>query len=451
MRDDNNQPDNMAVQEPPTSFLGVLSHLGPSMILSASVVGSGELIMTTTLGAQAGFVALWVIIVSCLAKVCVQLEFGKHAIGSGESTMEALNSLGGPAFGPVRWTIWAWFVAQVLIFVQYGGIVEGVGQALNIAIPQAPVWFWASVAGLTTAILLSVGRYRLIQNVSITLMTIFTLFTLICLGLLQATPYAISTANLTEGLRFHLPREALGAAVAAFGLTGVGASEIIAYPYWCLEKGYASYAGTRRSNDGWAHRARGWVRVMYWDALLSMVVYTVVTSAFYLLGAAVLHGRGEIPQGSEMVRTLSKIYTESAGPGAMLLFVVGAIVVLYSTLFAGSAAWTRMFSDAFAQAGWLDYANIQQRRRWVCGLAWFFPLTWTVLGLAFRTPVMMVVAGGVANAALLILVVYAAYVFRYRRLPAELRPSRFYDICLWTSFVAISAVGVLAILKLFQN
>ena len=64
--------------DPPNSLLGTLSRLGPSMILSASIVGSGELIMTTTLGAQAGFVALWVILISCLVKVCVQLEFGKH-------------------------------------------------------------------------------------------------------------------------------------------------------------------------------------------------------------------------------------------------------------------------------------------------------------------------------------------------------------------------------------
>ena len=41
------------IREPPRTALGVLSHLGPSMILSASIVGSGELIMTTTLGFDA--------------------------------------------------------------------------------------------------------------------------------------------------------------------------------------------------------------------------------------------------------------------------------------------------------------------------------------------------------------------------------------------------------------
>lgn len=440
------------IKAPPKTFVGTLSCLGPSMILSASIVGSGELIMTTTLGAQAGFVALWVILVSCLVKVCVQLEFGKHAISSGESTMTALEALRGPRVAGVRWSIWMWLLVQLVIFFQYGGIVTGVGQALNIAVPVVPVWAWACLAGLTTAVLISWGRYRLIQNVSIALMAMFTLFTVLCVWFLQATPYAISADQIVQGLQFRLPREVVGAAVAAFGLTGVGASEIIAYPYWCLEKGYAGFAGPRdqlaeKGAAEWGERARGWIRVMYWDAFLSMIVYTLVTCAFYVLGAAVLHGRGEIPEGPDMIRTLSKVYTESAGPGVMTLYVIGAIVVLFSTLFAGSAAWTRMFSDAFAQVGLLDYSNADQRRRWIRGLAWFFPLSWTVLGLTFKAPVAMVTAGGVANAGLLLLVVYAAYTFRYHRLPPELKPGWLYDLLLWTSFVSISAVGVLAVVS----
>jgi hypothetical protein len=49
--------DRSLVQDPPTGFRGMLRYLGPGFILSASIVGSGELIATTTLGAKAGFVA----------------------------------------------------------------------------------------------------------------------------------------------------------------------------------------------------------------------------------------------------------------------------------------------------------------------------------------------------------------------------------------------------------
>ena len=46
------------------------------MVLAASIVGSGELIATTTLGAQVGFAALWIILVSCPIKPVVQAELG---------------------------------------------------------------------------------------------------------------------------------------------------------------------------------------------------------------------------------------------------------------------------------------------------------------------------------------------------------------------------------------
>ena len=44
-----------AIQEPPATFRGRLKFLGPGMITSAAVVGSGELLTATTLGAT-GFV-----------------------------------------------------------------------------------------------------------------------------------------------------------------------------------------------------------------------------------------------------------------------------------------------------------------------------------------------------------------------------------------------------------
>ena len=54
------------IQEPPKTLSGIFRRLGPGFVLSAAVVGSGELIATTNLGARAGFITFWIIIVSCL-------------------------------------------------------------------------------------------------------------------------------------------------------------------------------------------------------------------------------------------------------------------------------------------------------------------------------------------------------------------------------------------------
>jgi manganese transport protein len=54
------RPEEVAA--PPVGLWRSLLRLGPGVVLAASIVGSGELIATTTLGAQVGYAALWIIL-----------------------------------------------------------------------------------------------------------------------------------------------------------------------------------------------------------------------------------------------------------------------------------------------------------------------------------------------------------------------------------------------------
>ena len=336
------------IREPPTNIWGSLRYLGPGFILSASIVGSGELIATTIVGAEAGFMLMWFIIFSCLVKVTVQIEFGKHAICSGESTMASLNSLPGPRLGKANWSIWLWLLLMVGKMFQLGGIVGGVVLALAEFFPELnPKENFLMFSLVTYLIAASVsllvfrGYYQLIEKASLVMIGLFTLFTIASLCALQTTEFAISINEFASGLVPSFPPEAVVLiAIGAFGITGVGGDEIMAYNYWLLEKGYASYAGPRNDSQEWEQRARGWIRIMYLDAMLAMVAYTLMTVMFYLLGAAILNRQGVVPESTELISTLGTMYTQSLGPWARSLFVVGAFVVLYSTLFAALAAWT---------------------------------------------------------------------------------------------------------------
>lgn len=437
------------IQDPPESFFGKLKFLGPGFILSASIVGSGELIATTTLGAEAGFITFWVILVSCAIKVAIQLEFGKHAIYSGETVMEAFNKLPGPRMGQAHWTIWTYLGLMAMKFLQVGGIVGGVALTMNIAFPGIEVPIWAFGIALLVSLLVFRGHYRFIEGMSLGLIGIFTLFTFACLFFLQFTPYAISLDQIASGLTFQLPAESIVVAIGAFGLTGVGGDEILFYNYWCLEKGYARYTGPREDTAEWENRAKGWIRLMYIDAVAAMILYTTMTAAFYLLGASVLHARGEIPEGYAMVETLSGMYTQTLGPWARTVFLAGAVVVLFSTLFSALASWIRIYGDAFGQIGLLDYRDEQQRTRVLAIQAWVIPLIWATLFVFIKLPVFMVLTGGIITSFILFMVVYVAIYFRYKRLPDALKPGTVYDSAFWVSVFSILAVGVYGILKLF--
>ena len=353
MQQDPYKRTNDGIKAAPTSFFGKLKYLGPGFVLSASVVGSGELISTTTLGAKAGFVTFWVILISCVVKVAIQLEFGKQAIRTGETVMTSLNRLGGPRFGKnkANWSLWTWLFLWLFKPLQLGGIIGGVAITLNMAFPGVSIYWFAVIVGIVVASMVFKGYYFFIEKVSIVLMLLFTVFTIVAVFMLQNTDFAFVLDDVLDGVRFKLPAVTVGFAIAAFGLTGVGGDEIVAYNYWCLEKGYARFTGPYEDSEEWRQRAKGWIKVMNLDAIFSMVVYTLVTAAFYLLGAAVLYQRGEIPAGFEMIETLSKMYTGAYGPWAKSFFLFGSFMVLFSTLFSALAARTRIFSDLLGQVG----------------------------------------------------------------------------------------------------
>jgi len=443
--------EERSVFKPPVKFRQRLKFLGPGFILSASVVGSGELISTTSLGAKAGFVTLWVILISCLVKIVLQLEFGRQSIVRGVSAMHLMNELPGPRFGKMRvsWGAWSWLVLWLFKPLQLGGIIGGVAIILHMSLPALSIPAWTIITALTVITVMLFGFYNVVEKISLVFMGLFTLFTLLALIMVQKTGFAVTWPDIAEGLSFKLPTGTVGFALAAFGLTGVGGDEILSYNYWCIEKGYARFTGPRSHAPEWAARARGWIRVMYLDAFLSMVVYTIVTAAFFLLGASILYQRGEVPEGYRMIETISRIYTDSVGPAAKNIFLLGSFMVLFSTLFAALAIRTRVFSDLFGVLRWIDFSDLRIRLRTIRILAVIFPVLWTIAFLLIRLPVLMVTIGGIATFLMLLIIVIAGIYFRFIDPLQVISPGRFYNIALVISCLSIAFIAIYGVVKLF--
>jgi Mn2+/Fe2+ NRAMP family transporter len=502
-------------QDPPQSPLGILRQLGPGLIVAGSIVGSGELIATTKTGAEAGFWLLWLILIGCVIKVFVQVEFGRYAISAGRTTLAAMDEVPGPRIrGRGNWLVWYWFLMFLASLGQLGGIVGGVGQAMAISMPltesgrafnhhldmqtrlqvreaelarlrqvnadrpelvgaasqltflegrvaqlqqevsrlgpAAPKAYdaqlWAAIIAVITAVILMLGRYGFIQWFSTALVATFTVVSIVNLIMLQKNPvWSVSMTELLQGMQFRLPPTenwnlALGTALATFGIIGVGASELVTYPYWCLEKGYARYTGPRTDKPAWAERAQGWLRVLRWDAWFSMVVYTFATLAFYLLGASILGRSGLNPKEADMVRTLSEMYVPVFGKIAQPVFLFGAFAVLYSTYFVANASHARTFSDALRVLH-LGAKSEQSHRRLITILSGLFPMLCLAFFVLYPNPVTLVLLSGVMQAMMLPMLAGAALYFRYRRIDPRLTPSRLWDAFLWVSAAGLLIAG----------
>lgn len=442
-----------AIADPPQTLWRALRQIGPGLILAGAIVGTGELIATTHLGAKVGFTLLWLVIVSCFIKVFVQVELGRYAISSGHTTMRSFKQLPGPGI-----LIGAWWCGMMLITqLQLGAMIGGVGQALHMAFPgvsnalgatSRPELPWSIVAVLITIFLLARGSYGVLESVVTWLVVLFTLVTVACVALLPSSGHPIDWAAVSGGFNFHLPREAIPVALAMFGITGVGAAELVAYPYWCIEKGYARRAGARDDSTAWAARAKGWLRVMRLDAWVSCALYTVATLAFYFLGASVLHagvGGGLPGNVGEMLKTLSKMYQPVLGQTAALLFIViGVIAVLYSTVLASTGANSRALVDFLYVNRWISFERFG-RVNWVRGFCIAFPIIDLALFYIIKNPVTMVIIGGFAQALTLPMIAIAAIYLRYRRTDPRLQPSRVWDVFLWLSLTGLSIAAYVGV------
>lgn len=316
--------------------------------------------------------------------------------------------------------------------------------------------YWSIAVAVLTIALLVVGRYGMLQTVSTVLVVGFTFVTIGNVVALQFNPvFSLSAAEIMSGLLPQLPsggiappglavwslKQPIATALATFGIIGVGATELVAYPYWCLEKGYGKFVGPKTADEAWTNRALGWIRVMKCDAFVSMLIYTAATLAFFFMGVAVMHRNGLDPEGMRMVSTLLEQYKPVFGASAQWIFLVGAIAVLYSTYLVANATFTRVYTDAFKVFGLMSRDNPKAHDKSIAILSVVLPLISLTVFCLGANPVKLVLLGGTMQAIMLPMLGFAAIYFRYRKTDAELRPTKLWDVMLIVSSIGLLIAG----------
>lgn len=437
-----------AVRPPPSGWVARIRHLGPSVVISGSVIGSGELVLTSSLGAEAGFTLLWWMLVACWSKSLVQAEFARYVVVTGDTYLGALNRLPGrlPVRGnPVSWTIWFTLLSFVPGVVGMGGILGGAGQALTLLFPALGSTAATVGLALLAAAILYSGSYLRLERLMLVLVAGFTLATLVSLAAMQFTPYRLTIGDLGDGMQFRFPAEYLVLALAVYGATGVNSAELSMYPYWCIEKGYPGFVGRDVSDPARLERARGWIRVLQMDVWMTLAVLTCATVPFYLLGAGVLHAGGQSPQGLDMVRVLSGMFTETLGGWSLWLFGGAAFCILFSSVVSGYGGTARLLPDYLVEFGWLGRDRLQARRAWIRAWGTLAPLAGCGFYLLALDPMALLLIGALAGTLLLPVQSGATIWLHKHRLDARLRPSAKARLALWLTFLFQLAMAALVV------
>lgn len=442
------------VREPPTTLGGRLKSLGPGIIVSGSIVGSGEILLTAGLGAVAGFTLLWWVLFSCWIKSLIQAEIARYVVTSGDTYLRALNRMpgrirlppraDGEERDPISWPIWLGLIGFVPGLLTSGGIIGGAGQALGLILePFLPNLGggWATImAGLLVMLLLWTGKYTRIERILIPMVMSFALATIVCALLMQGTEYRASFDDIVVGLQFDFPVEYIVLAIGMYGATGVASGEISAYTYWCVEKGYPNFVGGDREDPGWVDRAKGWIRVVQMDVWVTLVILTFATLAFYFLGAGVLHRMGLTPEGTETVEVLANMYTSTLGPWGYWLFIFAAFFILFSTSLSGLGAGSRSFPDLLVTLGFIRRRNLTLRQKWITGYVIVMPMVSAAIYFGYQAPIPLVIFGATFGAFMLPIQAFVTLYMQRTRMDPRVRPR------MWVTWAIGATFAVMAVL-----
>ena len=147
------QPDN-AIEDPPQGFRQTLKYLSPSVIISATIVGSGEIVLTASLGAAVGYTMMWWVLLSCWSKSVLQAELARYVVLSGDTYLRALNRAPGKLPGPrgkFSWPIAVGLLAWIPGVTGMGGLIGGAGQAIVLMFPEVNALVAIGVLAILTA------------------------------------------------------------------------------------------------------------------------------------------------------------------------------------------------------------------------------------------------------------------------------------------------------------
>ena len=427
------------MQTAPKTFLERIKFIGPSVIVTGSVVGSGSIVMTPLLGAAAGFLLLWWLLLSMWSKPIIQAEISRYIVVTKKTFLEAFADM--PGFKTTiqgkttSWLVWFMFIGVIPSIAGMGGLAGAVAEAGNTMFPLLSTEAWVAISCLLTWLLLYFGSYKSLERTLLIMVIFFSFMTLVIAIAMQSTEYQVNFDQISQGLSFSFPTEYLPLALAVFGFTGISYGEIMAYTYWCLEKGYADNTG----ND--IEETKHWIRTMQTDVWVTVFFITLGTLPFFFLGAGVLNNVPELQESLatssfwdvDVISSLQNMFSLVLGGWAKWLFIILAFFVLFSTLLSGTAAFTRTISDYLISMG-LVRERTDTRKKLIKLVAFVIPFLSGLFYFILPNPITLLLIAGIW-AAMGLPIVHIGALDLVNKLEPALQPKVITKVILWASLI----------------
>lgn len=320
--------------------------MGPGIVCSALVVGSGELILCSYAGAKAGGSLAWVIAPALFFKFWLQYEAARYQILTGETPFYQLKRIN---------PIWSWIFAVVglIAFIFPGNFVSS-GTTL----------YWLSGVGgyvVWTMICYALCLFILAFPLSSPSKMVEYMFWITSSAMLVMTilslAFVVKPSDLAEMVRgmftVSFPPELGAFWILSLMGRGIGGPHMttLSFNYHLRERGYGmnrhvgristlTKSGKETSTTGWwpdttpedVENYSRWMRIMlYGAAILGGGLTFAMVFMYMLIGSAVLRPLGLVPSGLKIALVQGELFAKIIGPIGYVLWLVLASVNLFDT------------------------------------------------------------------------------------------------------------------------
>ena len=307
----------------------MLARLGPGLLFAAITVGVSHLVMATRAGAGYGFAMVLVILFANATKYPAFMAATVYSSSTGQTLVEAYRRQGAWALALLG------MIMSLTMFVALAAIALLCAGLLNAALGTAWDTRWLAVLIIAgTAMLLAVGRYRLLEAAIKVLVVAFAIATLIATALVLPE---VNWSGLARPWPASLDMATLLFTASLIGWMPGPLDTAIFQSVWIR---------ARVRNQG----ALPPLEDARFDFNVGFACTVALSLCFMLLGAALLYGRDLrlAADATGFSLLLLSVYTDSLGEWSRPLIAFAAVAVIYSTLLTVVDAYPRSVASLLA-------------------------------------------------------------------------------------------------------
>lgn len=445
--------------------------LGPSFIILALGLGSGEVILWPYLVSNVGLGIAWGAILGITLQYFINMEIERYALVRGESVFVGLARTG-------RWTP-IWFIFSTFLGFGLPGIIAASAKVIATLFGIQSFQYIAIIMLIGIGLILSLGKtvYSLMERLTKTMLLIGVpaLFLLAIFLSSRADVGALFAGFIGRGDGFFLFPAGISFATffAAFAYSGAGGNLNLTQSIYVKEKGYGMGAYAQKiaglfrnvkekqrielsghtfalTEKNLTHFRTWWKLVSCEHALVFWGIGVVSMALLMLLAFSTTFGGIDTSQGIQFVLNEGKAIEQILHPAVGIFFLIVVAMMLFQTQIGIMDSTSRIMAEntALMKTRGKEHAPVSLS-------LYYYTFLWAEIafgGILFLLniyePKTLIVLGAVLNAFAMFVHIGLVNWMNRKTLPKQLQPHWFRKLMIVCAFLLF---GCFSVMTLFQE